>query len=87
MTDNNTSATQAYDPDFVFSHVHRTGADDHISEVHDGDIDGFSTLQGHKIKPGQKVTIKDGYSVKSAATILYELDVDGLAGRSFYFSR
>jgi hypothetical protein len=87
VTIENTSTTQAFDPDFVFSHVHRTGDDDQISDVHDGDIDGFFSLTGRKIKPGQKVIIKDGYSVHRAETILYEPDVDGLAGRSFYFSR
>ena len=87
VTVKNTSTTQAFDPDFVFSHVHDTGDDDHISEVHDGDIDSFDPLAGHVIKPGQKVTMKDGFSVKSAATITYELEVDGLAGRSFYFAK
>lgn len=87
VTIKNTSTTQAFDPDFVFSHVHNTGDDDHISDVHDGDIDSFFPLAGHVIKPGRKVTVKDGFSVKSAATIMYELDVDGLAGRSFYFAK
>ena len=87
VTITNTATTQAYDPDFVFSEVHETGDDANISEVHDGDVDGFLELQGHTIKPGKPVTVKDGYSVKSADTIVYQLKVDGLAGRSFYFAR
>lgn len=88
LTITNTSTAQTYDPDFVFSHLSETGDDDQISRVVDGDVNGLSDdLSGKVIKPGESVTIKDGYSVKSARSVRYELAVDGLAGTSFYFSK
>lgn len=86
VTITNNSTSQSYDPGFVFSHVHSTGDDEQISSVSDADIDGFSSLNGTEIAPGKSVTLKDGYSVKSADHIQYELDIDGLAGKSFYFT-
>lgn len=87
LTITNTSTTQTYDPNFVFSHLSGTGNDDQISRVVDDDIEGLSDLSGKVIKPGKSVTIKDGYSVKSASSVRYELAADGLAGTSFYYSK
>ncbi len=85
VTIRNTSTTQTWDGDFVFGHVHDTGDDEEISEVHDGDIDGTFSLHG--VPPGRAATFKDGFSVRSADAIQYELDVDGLAGKSFYWTK
>jgi hypothetical protein len=85
VTIKNLSSTQAYDPDFVFSDVAETTADESVAEVIDGEIEGTTALE--EIPPGKSIIIKDGYSVKNADNIVYELDVDGLAGKSFYWSR
>ena len=85
VTIKNTSTTQSWDADFVFGHVDQTGNDEEISEVHDGDID--STFSLDDIPPGKSASFKDGFSVQSASKIQYELDVDGLAGKSFYWTK
>jgi hypothetical protein len=85
ITIKNSSATQAWEPDFLFGHVHQTGDDEKISGVRDGSID--STFSLDDIPPGKTATFKDGFSVMSADNIQYELDVDGLAGKSFYWTK
>lgn len=86
VTIRNLSTSQAYEPDFVFSDVAGTGADDQVSTVKEGDVVGM-TGWPQEVAPGGSFTLKDGYSVKDATAIEYTLDIDGLAGRSFYFSR
>lgn len=86
VTIRNLSTSQAFSPDFVFSDVAETGADDQVSTVVEGDVVGM-TGWPQEIAPGGSFTLKDGYSVKDATAIEYTLDIDGLAGRSFYFSR
>lgn len=86
VTIRNLSTSQAFGPDFVFSDVAETGADDQVSKVLEGDVVGM-TGWPQEIAPGGSFTLKDGYSVKDATAIEYTLDIDGLAGRSFYFSR
>jgi hypothetical protein len=85
VTVKNASKTQTWDSGFVFGHVRQTGDDVEISEVHDGTID--STFNLDDIPPGKSATFKDGFSVKSADTIQYELSVDGMAGMSFYWTK
>jgi hypothetical protein len=86
VTIRNLSTSQAFSPDFVFSDVAGTGADDQVSTVVEGDVVGM-TGWPQEIAPGGSFTLKDGYSVKDATAIEYTFDIDGLAGRSFYFSR
>ncbi|MGY1668595.1 hypothetical protein [Geodermatophilus sp. SYSU D00696] len=86
VTITNLSTSQAFDTDFVFSDVTETGADDQVSVVLEGDIVSM-TGWPQEIAPGGSFTLKDGYSVKDATAIEYTFDIDGLAGRSFYFSR
>jgi hypothetical protein len=86
VTIRNLSTSQAYDTDFLFSDVAETGADDQVSEVLEGDVVGM-TGWPEEIPPGGSFTLKDGYSVKDATAIEYTLAIDGLAGRSFSFSR
>jgi hypothetical protein len=86
VTIRNLSTSEAFSPDFVFSDVAETGADDQVSEVVEGDVVGM-TGWPQEVAPGGSFTLKDGYSVKDATAIEYTLDIDGLAGRSFYFSR
>ncbi|TFV66368.1 UNVERIFIED_ORG: hypothetical protein E4P37_06630 [Bacillus sp. AZ43] len=86
VTVRNLSTSQAFDTDFVFSDVADTGADDQVSEVRDGDVVGIIG-RPQEIPPGGSFTLKDGYSVADATAIEYTLDIDGLAGRSFSFSR
>jgi hypothetical protein len=82
----NLSTSQAFSPDFVFSDVAETGADDQVSEVLEGDVVGMIGWP-RMIAPGESFTLKDGYSVNDATAIEYTLNIDGLAGRSFSFSR
>lgn len=85
VTIRNLSTSQAFSTDFLFSDVAETGADDQVSEVVDGDVVGM-TGWPQEVAPRGSFTLKDGYSVKDATAIEYTLDIDGLAGRSFYFS-
>ncbi len=85
VTIRNLSTSEAFSPDFVFSDVAETGADDRVSTILDGDVVGM-TGWPQEIAPRASFTLKDGYSVKGATAIEYTLDIDGLAGRSFYFS-
>jgi hypothetical protein len=88
VTVRNISKSESWKAAFFFSSVSGTGEDDVVSEVYDGDIKGLLGFNGGEdLQPGKSVTVKDGFSVKSAENIQYELDVDGLAGRSFYFTR
>ncbi len=86
VTIRNLSTSEAFSPDFVFSDVAETGADDQVSEVMEGDVVGMAGWP-QEVAPGGSFTLKDGYSVQDATAIEYTLDIDGLAGRSFYFSR
>ncbi len=86
VTIRNLSTSEAFSPDFVFSDVAETGADDQVSTVLEDDVVGM-TGWPQEVAPGGSFTLKDGYSVKDATAIEYEFDIDGLAGRSFYFSR
>lgn len=85
VTITNLSSSQAFSTDAVFSDVRKTGADDQVSLVLDGDVVGMVGWP-QEIPPGQAFTLKDGYSVQDATVIEYELAIDGLAGRSFSFS-
>ncbi len=89
VTVKNTSKDESWDANFVFSDVTGTGDDEVVSSVDDGDIEGLGYLQdgGDELRPGKSATVKDGFSVKSADSIQYELSVDGLAGYTFYFTR
>ncbi|NEK85311.1 hypothetical protein GCU60_05980 [Blastococcus saxobsidens] len=86
VTIRNLSTDQAFSPDFVFSDVAGTGADDQVSKVLEGDVVGM-TGWPQEIPPGAAFTLEDGYSVQDATAIEYTLEIDGLAGRSFSFSR
>jgi hypothetical protein len=88
VTVKNTSKTESWDADFLFSSVTGTGDDDVVSEVRDGDVDTVSSIgNGRDLRPGESATVKDGFSVRTADDIQYELDVDGLAGQSFYWTK
>ncbi|MFQ1003921.1 hypothetical protein [Modestobacter sp. SSW1-42] len=85
VTIRNLSTSQAFEPDFVFSDVTKTGADDQVSVVLEGDVVGMIGWP-QVIAPGGAFILKDGYSVQDATAIEYTLDIDGLAGQSFHFS-
>jgi hypothetical protein len=86
VTIRNLSTSEAFSTDAVFSDVAETGADDQVSTILEGDVVGMIGWP-QEVAPGASFSLKDGYSVKDATAIEYTLDFDGLAGRSFYFSR
>lgn len=68
--------------------VTKTGDDDTVSYVDDGDIEGLWRLNGGRdLRPGKSATVKLGFSVKSAEEIQFELHFDGLHGDSYYFTK
>lgn len=85
VTIKNESDAETWDPDFVFSKA--ISGDTDGDEIHDGEINGTYDLNGVEIPPGQSVTFKDGWSVVSADDVRYELDIDGLAGYTIYFTK
>lgn len=82
VTITNLSDTETWQPDFVLSKA--------ISGETDGDEIFQDDLIGsapREILPGQSITFKDGWSVASVDDVTYELDIDGLAGYTIYFTR
>ena len=84
VTIKNESETETWDPDFLFTKAISSDTDG--DEIHEGEIYGTYDLAGHVIEPGQSVTIKDGWSIADADDVRYELDIDGLAGYTIYFT-
>ena len=71
MTLKNLSKTAEFDNAFTFSDVQNTPNDDSSSAVSQDGIEGTTGLSA--IAPGKAVTFKDGYSVKSADHITYQI--------------
>jgi hypothetical protein len=80
VTITNRSDTETWDTAFLFSHV--------IADETEGeqtwDFDAGWT--GHDIPPGQSLEFKDGWDVVEVRDLRYELDIDGLAGYTIYFT-
>jgi hypothetical protein len=82
VTIQNLSDTETWQPDFVLSQA--------ISGETDGDqIFQRDIIQSRptEILPGQTISYTDGWSVANANDLTYELDIDGLAGYTIYFTR
>ena len=81
VTVKNASPNEAYTP-LIIPDVHVTeAADDDVSNIMQDNMEGGTG----EIPPGGTVTFKDAYSLKSTEELEYELAIDGLAGRSYYF--
>ena len=81
ITVKNASTDEAYTP-LIIPDVHVTeAADEDVSNIMQDDLEGGTG----EIPPGKTVTIKDAYSLKSTEDLEYELAIDGLAGRTYYF--
>lgn len=87
VTLTNTSKDETYDVT-VRASVSKSGDDEEQSYVEDGDIGKFWDLDtGDDLDPGESVTVRDGWSLKNADDVRYELRIDGVGGDSFYFTR
>lgn len=81
ITVKNVSTDEAYRP-MIIPDVHVTEAADYdVSNIVQDDLEGGTG----EIPPGKAVTIKDAYSLKSMEDLEYQLAIDGLAGRTYYF--
>ena len=83
VTIENGSDTETWDPDFLFPKAISGETDG--DPIHDGEINGTYDLPP-EIGPGESVTFKDGWSIESIDDVRYELDIDGLAGYTIYFT-
>lgn len=87
VTLTNTSKAETYDV-FVQASVSESGDDEEQSYVEDGDVGKIWDLgEGDDLGPGESVTVKDGWSLKNADDVRYELRIGGVGGESFYFTR
>lgn len=80
VTITNRSDAETWDTAFLISRV--------LADETEGEKDwGFdSGWSGHDIPPGQSLEFKDGWDVVGMRDLRYELDIDGLAGYTIYFT-
>ncbi|MFJ3404146.1 hypothetical protein [Promicromonospora sp. NPDC090134] len=80
VTITNLSETETWDTAFLLSHaiVNETEGEE------TWDFDAGWT--GHDIPPGQSLEFKDAWDVVDTKGLRYELDIDGLAGYTIYFT-
>lgn len=76
----NLSETETWDTAFLLSHTFVNETDG--EETWDFDA-GWT---GHDIPPGQSLEFKDAWDVVDTKGLRYELDIDGLAGYTIYFT-
>jgi hypothetical protein len=80
VTITNRSDTETWDTAFLFSQA--IAGETEGEEIWEFD----SGWSGHDIPPGQSLEFKDGWDIVDVRDLRYELDIDGLAGYTIYFT-